>query len=187
MPDFGRNPCGSTDEDGEQGYVDVTASTATQAAARHWLLTDGAQDVLGVHAGYRKARPEGLELRHLTVVLPPCDRLPERVDVADLLRNGQASGWWQFDISMATEDIEPADGGWRAEFARRDAERTAEAKRRAVENRGSWWWRLRCRIADRALSIASALDPGDRSSVGWIEAGFYVSRQVRLPRDQTAF
>lgn len=124
MADFDREPYGSTDENGERGFVDITATTATQDATRQWVLTDGAQDVLGVHSGYRKARPEGLELRHLTVQLPPCDRLPERV---------------------------------------------------------------RCRLADRAMSIASALEPNDRSSVGWVEAGLYVSRQVRLSRDQTAF
>lgn len=173
--DFSRPPTGATDEDGERGYVDVTAATDSHEAARAFVLGDGAEDVLGI-SEFRRAVPDALELRHLTVVLPPCDALPESVAVASILRSGEASGWWEFDISAATEEV---DCDWRQEIARREAERTAEAKRRAVEDRGPWWWRLRCWAGDHALRIAAKLEPDDKASAYWFEDGNYVSQTVR--------
>jgi hypothetical protein len=180
MTDFNDDPWGSTDEDGETGYVGITETTATAGAAREWLLGPGAEDVLGIYdARYRRAVPDALTLRHLTVKLPPSAELPEAARVGDLLRAGVASGWWDFDISGATEELPGPDGGWREEFARIDAERTVEAQRRAEEDQGPWWWRLRCWAADRLATAGSAVDPEDRSSVYWIENDCYCSARVR--------
>jgi hypothetical protein len=184
MGEFQREPDGWTDEDGDRGYVNVTAATATAEAARQWLLGPGAASVLNLDDRYRRVRPEGLELRHLSVELPPANNLPTALEVGCLVRSGVATAWWTFDISMATEEI--TDRDWEAESARLRSEREAVARRHAVEWRGPWWWRLRCWAAQVAIGLGTRLEPRDRSSVSWVETDprALVIQQVRLPHDQ---
>jgi hypothetical protein len=34
---------------------------------------------------------------------------------------------------------------------------------------GPWWWRLRCKIADKITHVAMTVEPDDRSSAHWFE------------------
>lgn len=46
-------------------------------------------------------------------------------------------------------------------------------------NRGPWWWRGRCWLADLLARWARALEPGDRTNVSWIEGDWVVFDRAR--------
>lgn len=164
---FEKEPCGSPDEDGERAYVDVTATTATGERAVDWIATEGAEELLSVYQGSeREVDRSGIRLRRLTVRLPTGGRLPERVNVAQMIRDGSATAWWEFDVSGGW--VEDGDSEMRWRVRAQDAEdRNAEARRRAVDDRGWWGWRLRCWAARRLLALGGRVDPPDRTIVQW--------------------
>lgn len=173
---FLREPSGYTDEEGEFAYVDATAATDTADKAREWLIQH-ASDVLYIHPGEARVRPDQIELRALGVSMQWPGLLPERWDIERLVRDGLCDAWWRFDVSLAREP-EP---GWEARADEILRQHDAEQKRRAVAWRGPWWWRLRCRVADVLLTVASRVQPDDRSTVSWRDGAQITIEEVRRP------
>jgi hypothetical protein len=157
---FDREPHGSLDEDGDFAFVDVTATTDTADKARDYLVAN-ASEVLYIHNGEAKVRPEHIELRDLGVTMQWTGLLPSVWDVERLVREGLAEAWWRFDVSLASEPLPGAV----AEAKRWHANFDAEQRRKAVEWRGPWWWRLRCRVSDLLGEAHARCEPSDRSSV----------------------
>lgn len=175
MTDFNAEPWGNTDEEGDTGYVQITAKTATADRAGAWLIGEkGASDVLSCDLSRRVREDAEPRPSALTVRLPlDCDdewpdsgNLPIYVNVRDLLETGIASGWWEFDnIYGLTEEVDTEE--WLAESDTRSVRWEAEQRRRAREDRGPWWWRVRCVTGDLLAALASRVNPADRSGAYW--------------------
>lgn len=53
---------------------------------------------------------------------------------------------------------------------------------RPVFDRGPWWWRLRCELADWFGAWACRLEPEDRTSVSWAEGEYVYIERARRPK-----
>jgi hypothetical protein len=176
---FERKPNGYTDEEGTFAYVDVTATTDTAEKARDWLV-ENASEVLYIREGESRVVRANIELRDIGVTLSrPEPLLPSAWAVEHLIREGHAEAWWSFDVSTASEPV----AGYEDRLDRQMVEQREKCKRQSVEWRGPWWWRLRCRVADAITAFGTRLDPADRSSTSWFEAGEIHIAPIRRPSD----